>query len=57
MRAVRVLRGAARRVRAPAAAGDARREEGVMRGFGLGLCRKYERLLPLVREDSGLGGF
>ena len=57
MRAVRVLRGSGASGSAPAVAGDARREEEVMRGFGFGLCREYERQLPLVREDAGLGGF
>ncbi len=40
-----------------APAGDARREEGGMRGLvWFGLCSEYERLLPLVRYDGALGG-
>ncbi len=36
-----------------APAGDARREEGAMRGLvWFGLCRTYELLLPLVRDDA-----
>ena len=33
----------------------ARREQGVMRGsVWFGVCREYERLLPLVRDDAAL---
>jgi hypothetical protein len=39
-----------------APAGDARREEGGMRGLAwFGLCRSYGRLLPLVGDDAALG--
>jgi hypothetical protein len=38
-----------------AAAGDARRGEGAMRGLvWFGFCSEYERVLPLVRDDAAL---
>ncbi len=54
--AVWVLRGQRRHCLGTAPAGDARREEGGMRGrVWFGLCREYERLLPLVRDDAAVG--
>ena len=55
LRGVRVLRGKRRLGFGTAPAGDARREQGVMRGsVWFGVCRTYERLLPLVRDDAAL---
>ncbi len=55
LRAVACLEGSAASGKARRRRADAQREEGVMRGLvWLGLCRPYERLLPLVRDDAAL---